>query len=132
MKVIFPKRYEKQFRFALAISRKRVLGDHIEIECPVGFDLDREFERMCKREFVEMYKSIKVKDGYKGLRGDRIVITPRKTTAVSLRIAPSELELIKKASKEAGETLTEYLVGTALGRAIREISATREAQRNPR
>ena len=134
MRLIVPKKYQQGFRLSPPLFKTTERYRVIEIDTPIGFEITRDFIGIGPRNFARMFKEIKVAGGRKVRKGEIILFEPARTKRKTIRIAPSELEIIKKAAKASGKSVSQYMVTAALGQAIPQIySATeKEAQRNPR
>ena len=133
MRLSVPKKYRREFRLPSPLFKTTERYHVIEIDTPIGFEITRDFIGIGPRNFVKMFKEIKVTGGRKVRKGETILFEPARTKRKTIRIAPSELEIIEKAAKASGKSVSQYMVTAALGQAILQIySATEEAQRNPR
>ncbi|RLE46837.1 MAG: hypothetical protein DRJ31_09585 [Candidatus Methanomethylicota archaeon] len=96
-------------------------NDEVTVYCPLGYEIRRDFHGFKVREFKEIFRKLNVENGRKLWRSDHIILEPKKTAYLPIRISPSELELLKKAAERAGETLSDYVRAAAMTRMVREL-----------
>jgi len=96
-------------------------GEDVYVYCPIGLHIDMEEYGFSFREFYEAYKAITVEGGRKVWKGGKIELRPAADVVASVRLAESELELVRRAAKRAGETLQHYVRRAVLGRVLREL-----------
>jgi len=123
MKVLFERdpKILRVFENLPPIFRIERNGENVCVYCPIGLHIDMEECGLSFREFYRVYKAIRVEGGRKIWKGGRIELRPTADVVVSVRLAESELELVKIAAERAGETLQHYARKAVLGRMLREL-----------
>ncbi len=122
MKVTFPNepKYFSAFRGLPPIFEKE-MDDKVTVYCPTGYEIRRDVLHFKVREFYKFFKALKVENGRKLWRHDAIILETKKTQKVTMKIAPSELYLVKLAAERAGESLSDYVRAATLTRMVREL-----------
>jgi len=96
-------------------------GGKVTVYCPLGYEIGREFFGFGVKEFYKVFKALEVENGRKIWRHDMIVLEPKKTKEMLIRMAPGELHLLRLAAERAGETLSDYIRAAAFTRMAREL-----------
>lgn len=123
MKVSFKRdrKILKMFTRLPQIFRVRDEGETIAVYCPVGYEIRRDVYELTPLQFKRVYNKLRVERGRKLWKGDCIILDPVKDVKIVLRMAPSELELVKEAAKNAGENLSDYIRAAVFTRMAREL-----------
>jgi len=124
MKVIIPNipKFVKVFEGLPSIFTRRIMKDRVEIDFPLGYEINREFCGFKQREFVSFFREIEVKDGKKIRRGDIIILEPKKDSRLSIRISFSEKKLIEEAARKRGKRLVEYCRAAIFTQMTRDLN----------
>jgi hypothetical protein len=106
-------------------------GDKLLVRLAFGLEIPISNTDLQPAEFRQFFYSLKVHDGKKRMRWNKIILDPKKTSDLHVRIPRPALEVIKKAAEINGKTLTGYCLETILGRAVKEMGEYSLATRNP-
>jgi hypothetical protein len=111
--------------------RFELRGDKLVVHLAFGLDIPISSTDMRPAEFRQFFDSLKMRDGKKVMRWNKIILDHKKTSDLHIRISGPALEVIRKAAEINGKTLTDYCLGTILGRAIKEMEEYSMTARKP-
>jgi len=128
MKIIIPEKYgEKVARgFENPLCKVRRVEGAYEVDCPIDFGVTRLVLDMTPRQFARFIREVKVKDGFKRREGDFLNFRPRRGATLTLKMARSEIELIRRAAKERDLQLRTYCRSVLLRTALKDLGLLRE------
>lgn len=96
-------------------------GDKVVVHLAFGFETTMSALDIRPAEFRRFFDSLIVHGGKKIMRRNRIILEPKKTADLHLRLPGTVLAVIKKAAEINRKTVTDYCLETILGRAVKEM-----------
>ena len=123
MKVSFQKdgRIAEMFKGLPAMFTVEEKGDTVTVYCPVGYEIRRDVYRLTPLQFKRVYNKLRIDGGRKLWKGDCIILDPVKSAKIVVRMSPTELDLVRRAAENAGESLSDYIRAAAFTRMAREL-----------
>jgi hypothetical protein len=77
-------------------------------EGPFEFGVARQNLCLNTSSFTSFVRAVKVEGGYKGTRGDMLLVEPYRTVPLRVRISEDYLELLRKVSERLGRKVSEH------------------------
>jgi hypothetical protein len=133
MKIMVPKIYTIAFEGLPPTFERKETEKQLEVFLPAGFLIHRDVLGMGVKEFQRFFREIKVlSSGRKLWRGNEIWLEPMRTARLDMRVSPTERDIIKKAAKLKGKTVTEYCLETIIPRVFRDLPSEESKEPLPK